>query len=63
METYKIKVTETYVYNIEIEANDEKDALIKAKIAYKNNDSEFDGVFCADTTSFENVKFKILKGE
>jgi len=63
MGNYNIKVTEVYVYNIDIEANNEKDALQKAKTAYRNNEAEFNGVFVADNTAFEGTKFKVIKNK
>lgn len=60
MNNYNIKVVETYIYDINIEADNEKDALKNAKLYYKN-DEENEGLFIADATSFDNVKFRIVK--
>ena len=60
MKTYKVKVTETYVYEIEMLADNKKDALDKVKDGYCNAAGEFDGVFLADAYSFKDVKFKII---
>jgi hypothetical protein len=59
MKTYNIKVTETYVYYINVEANSEKEALLKIKSDYENN--EIEGVFVADANTIENTKFKISR--
>lgn len=59
MKTYNVKVSETYVYHLDIEANNEKEALQKVKTIYKNN--EIEGVFVADANTIENTKFKISR--
>jgi len=59
--SFTIKIAETYCYEIKIEATNGKEALEKAKIAYKNNEREYDGVFCADATTYENTKFTVIK--
>jgi hypothetical protein len=58
-----VKVTETYVYSIEMVANSKTEALSKVKNEYENLqfDGEFDGVFCADATAFEKVTFKVTE--
>ena len=56
MKTYNIKIIETYVHNIDIEANNEKEALQKAKDYY-----EVEGDFVADANTIVNIKFKIMK--
>ena len=56
---HKIKITETYVYYIDVEANSGKKALEKAKEYYKTTEDGVTGV--ADANSFEKVKFKIDK--
>lgn len=61
MKTYKVKVTETYVFEVDIEADNMKVALDKVRDGYYNHSKEFDGVFCTDANSFENVKFSIVK--
>jgi len=59
MKTYTVKVTETYVYNVEVEANSGKEAVQKVKNGYRNNEVEYDTLFVADTCTFDNVKFKL----
>ncbi|BAO04834.1 uncharacterized protein CBO05P1_115 [Clostridium botulinum B str. Osaka05] len=54
---HKIKITETYVYYIDIEASSEKKALEKAREYYETTEDGITGV--ADANSFEKVKFKI----
>lgn len=58
---YNVNVTEVYCYQIQFDAQSEKEALEKAKTAYKNNEAEFNGVFVADATTIENTKFKVVK--
>jgi hypothetical protein len=59
MKNYNIEVAETYIYHLDVEANNEKEALQKAKTIYKNN--EIEGVFVADANTIENTKFKISR--
>lgn len=55
---YKIEVTETYKYLVDIQAENDKEALKKVKAEYKNGES---GVFVADATSIADTKYKVLK--
>ncbi|MBN3351903.1 hypothetical protein CF086_16530 [Clostridium botulinum] len=56
---HKIKITETYIYYIDVEASNEKKALEKAKKYYETTEDGVTGI--ADANSFEEVKFKINK--
>uniref|UniRef100_A0A6H1ZZI1 Uncharacterized protein n=1 Tax=viral metagenome TaxID=1070528 RepID=A0A6H1ZZI1_9ZZZZ len=58
MQNYNIKVTETYVYDISIKADNKNDALQKVKNIYNNAES---GIFVADATTIENTKFTTYK--
>lgn len=55
---HKVKITETYVYEIEIEGENEKDAIEKAKNYYNNANDGYTGVASALTK--DKVKFKII---
>lgn len=55
---HKIKITETYVYYVDIDANNKKEALVKAKEYYEKADDNYIGV--ADANTLENTKFKIV---
>lgn len=59
MKNYKVKIIETYAYYLDIEANDEKEALKKVKTYYNNEEDGVTGI--SNTSSFEKVKYKVLK--
>ncbi|EIF6155358.1 hypothetical protein [Clostridium perfringens] len=59
MGKYNIKITETYVFDLEIQATTKKEALEKAKKYYEECDEKY--VFVADALSYEDTKFKVLK--
>lgn len=54
--TFKVLITEKYVYEIEFHAKSKLEAIQKAKEFYENPD---DGVFTADGCSFDEVEFHI----
>ena len=56
MKDYRIKITETYAYEVEVKANSQKEAIQKAKEHYENAKDGYAGV--ADGTTFESVRFK-----
>lgn len=55
---HKVKITETYIYYIDVDANSKREALVKAKDYYKNVNDGVTGV--ADANSLEDIKFKIM---
>lgn len=55
---HKIKITETYTYYIEVDAESKKEALIKAQEYYENADDNYIGV--ADANTLEKASFKII---
>lgn len=59
MGLYNVKITETYIYNIPVEANNEKEALSKIKEDYENPSEKYE--YVADATTFEDAKFKVEK--
>jgi hypothetical protein len=61
MNQFIVEITETYRYQITVNANTSKEALEKVKAIYKNDDPEYSGVFCADATSHDKTTFKITK--
>lgn len=58
---HKVKITETYVYYINIEASSKKEALEKAKDYYENEEDGCTGV--ASANSLEDIKFKIVESK
>ena len=56
---YVVKVTETYCYEIPMEANSKKEAIEKVKeFYYKSNDTvDNDGVFCCE--NLKKTTFKL----
>lgn len=60
---YKVKIIETYAYDLEIEANTPKEAKTKAKEYYDNPDNDDRCTGVADACSFEKVKFIITESE
>lgn len=58
MGRFKIKITETYVYEIDVEASTPTQAIRKAKGHYKEADDGYTGI--ANSNSFEKVRFKLL---
>lgn len=58
---HKIKITETYVYYIDVDADSKKEALKKAKDYYENEADGCTGV--ADANTLEDTKFKIVESK
>lgn len=62
MKTYGVEVIETYKYRIDVKADNEKEALKRAKFCYENyEEAGLDGIFTADANSYEKTRFKIVK--
>ena len=61
MKQITVEVTETYKYQIKVNANTYKEALNKVKDDYENGNPEYDGVFLADAYSYEKTTFKVTK--
>ncbi|MBY6838768.1 DpnD/PcfM family protein [Clostridium botulinum] len=57
MGKFKVRITETYVFNVEIEAKSKKEALEKVKKDYDECDES--GIYDASATSYDNTKFKV----
>ncbi|GEM_PF-2744052 len=57
MKDFKVKITETYTYEIDVKADSQAKALKQAKEYYENANDGYVGV--ADGTTFEKVQFKI----
>jgi len=54
----KVCIKETYVYEIEINANTKSDAITKAKKIYKTVPDGYS--FSADSCSHEKTTFKVI---
>lgn len=61
MGNFKVKITDSFAYEIEIKAKNKNEAIKKAKEYYENVDDGYVGV--ADANSFESTKIQILKDE
>jgi 16S rRNA U516 pseudouridylate synthase RsuA-like enzyme len=61
MNKYIVKVEETYVYWVDVEANNKNDALQRIKDGYEARDEKYDGIFVADATTHDNATFKVVK--
>lgn len=59
METYKVKIQETYEYVVEVKANDGTDALKKAKKIYEEDYEDYP--FVADATTLEKTDYIVVK--
>lgn len=58
MNKFKVKITETYCYEIEVEGNNSKEALKNAKKIYEENYEDYN--FVADSITLENTKYELL---
>lgn len=62
LKSFQVKVTQTFVYDIEVEANSQREAIEQAKYLYENAVDINDGYLgVADGNSYDGVKFKIIK--
>lgn len=59
MESYKVKIRETYEYIVEVKANSNTEALKKAKKIYDEDYEEYS--FLADSTTLENIDYSLVK--
>lgn len=57
--TFKVQITETLEKTVEIEANNEHEALVMADCNYR---AAKDG-YVLDAENFTNVDFKVLKND
>ena len=60
----KVLITETYQYEIDVDANSDKEAITKAKFIYDNVplDNTLDYCFSADANSHIKTTFKVKIG-
>lgn len=63
MKKYKGYVRETYEYEIEVEAEDAAEAIIKLKELYADDSDESDGIFLAQANTFLRVDFSLRRGK
>lgn len=55
----KVRITETYIYDIDLdEVTNKNEALKKARRYYIECDEKY--IFVADASSFDSVKFEVL---
>lgn len=59
--SYKIEVTETYKYLVDIQAENDKKALKKVKAEYKNGESGVFVCFCGRCDKYCRYQIKVLK--
>ncbi len=59
MGNYKVKIQETYEYEVEVKANDGTDALKKAKKIYEEDYKDYH--FVADATTLEKTDYIVVK--
>nr|WP_172688262.1 hypothetical protein [Clostridium botulinum] len=57
MGNFKIKITEIYSYEIEVEAESKSEALKNAKKIYEEDYENYN--FVADSTTLETTKYKV----
>ena len=63
MKKYRVKVSETFEYFIDVEANNKQEAIENIKREYYDSSSrKYDSVFVADATTIadEKTKFKVV---
>jgi hypothetical protein len=58
---YTVRVTETYCYDIEVDANSGEEAVQKVNYGYVNSAEEYNGVFVADADSIEGIDFSLVE--
>jgi len=66
MGKYKVRIIEKYAYQIDVEAKNQKEAILKAKNIYENYEEPIDGyyyLFTADAYSHVDTKFIVEKAE
>lgn len=61
MEKFKVKITQTFVYEIDVNAENKSKALKYAKEYYEKVDDGYVGVASGET--FDNVRFKVIEKE
>ena len=61
METYKVKIQETYSYVVEVEANGSTEAFKKAKKIYKEDYEKEGYTFVADATTLEKTNYCLIE--
>jgi len=61
METYKVKIRETYSYVVEVEANGSTEAFNKVKKIYKDDYEKDEYTFVADATTLEKIDYCLIK--
>lgn len=57
MDKFKIKITEMYSYEIEVEAENKREALKNAKKIYEANYEDYH--FVADSTTLEKTRYTV----
>lgn len=57
MDKFKIKITEMYSYEIEVEAENKREALKDAKKIYEANYEDYH--FVADSTTLEKTRYTV----
>ena len=61
MKEITIEVTETYKYQVRVNADTYTEALNNIKNSYENSDPEYDGIFTATANSHNKTTFKVIK--
>lgn len=59
MDKFKVKITEMYCYEVEVDAKDKKEALKKAKKIYEEDYEKEGYCFLADSATLEATKYKV----